>query len=223
MEEEREKLLDPAGHDSSGGQGGDGMRQRGVPQGRAIAQKMFQVFQEAEALTGVPTVPPDQGPGSQAWQRAEHYWEERHERKTKDAVKNKVEAVFWLAAAAFVLNSTDILHVMYRDDRVLRPVLNVALAASLVLVLCVSYLVVRVGVFAGVDWDKLYHSRDAARASKNPYYRPVCNAVGVGACAFCACLTGFPISLWPVWGWWTLPILFVLGMAMLMTMHFVPL
>mmetsp|Transcript_2899 Transcript_2899/g.6593 ORF Transcript_2899/g.6593 Transcript_2899/m.6593 type:complete len:224 (+) Transcript_2899:17-688(+) len=222
MEEEKESLLNSAVHNAAGEQGGDGMRQRGVPQGRAIAQKMFEVFQEAEALTGVPTVPPDQGPGSQAWQRAEKYWEERHERKTKDTVKNKVEAVFWLAAAAFVLNSTDLLHVMYRDERVVRPVLNVGLVGSLVLVLCVAYLVVRVGVLAGVDWDKLYNARDAAKAAQNPFYRPICNAVGVGAAAFCTCLVCYPISLWPVWGWWTVPILFVMGMAMLMSMHFVP-
>jgi hypothetical protein len=47
---------------------------------------------------------------------------ERHKRKTKDVVKNKVEAVFWLIAASLVLNATDLLHVMYRDQRVNRYV-----------------------------------------------------------------------------------------------------
>ncbi len=45
---------------------------------------------------------------------------DRHKRKAKDVVKNKVEAVFWLIAASFVLNATDLFHVMYRDGRVHR-------------------------------------------------------------------------------------------------------
>lgn len=49
-----------------------------------------------------------------------------------------------------------------------------------------------------------------------PFAHPLtCNAVSLASLRF-------PVALWPVWGWWTIPILFVLGMAMLMSMHFVP-
>ncbi|EKX37219.1 hypothetical protein GUITHDRAFT_155023, partial [Guillardia theta CCMP2712] len=80
------------------------------------------------------------------------------------------------------------------------------------------YLIFWLAIVHNIQWETAYNSRDAG----NPHSKPVKRAIGLAAICVVTSAVSFPIALWPVWSWWTIPILFVLSMMCLMMLHFVP-
>ena len=131
----------------------DGVRHRGVPQGRAVVQAIFESMADAEPITGVPGVRPGDEEGSHNWVRAERYWKDKYDSSRKNKVKNKFEAVAWLVAAFAVLNATEFIRICATDPRIVRTSLNIGLLAIVVMLCVMAYLIVWLSIVNGVDWD----------------------------------------------------------------------
>lgn len=220
---EREALL----HDNTTGHeptylDPDGVRHRGIPQGRAVVQAIFESMADAEPITGVPGVRPGDEEGSHNWVRAERYWKDKYDSSRKNKVKNKFEAVAWLVAAFAVLNATEFIRICATDPRIVRTSLNIGLLAIVVMLCVMAYLIVWLSIVNGVDWDRIYNSSATSRHGKSPYRSNVSRAIGIASFALVTSVVAFPIAVWPVWRFWSFPILFVLTMASLESLHFVP-
>jgi hypothetical protein len=200
----------------------DGVRHRGVPQGRAVVQAIFESMADAEPITGVPGVRPGDEEGSHNWVRAERYWKDKYDSSRKNKVKNKFEAVAWLVAAFAVLNATEFIRICATDPRIVRTSLNIGLLAIVVMLCVMAYLIVWLSIVNGVDWDRIYNSSATSRHGKSPYRSNVSRAIGIASFALVTSVVAFPIAVWPVWRFWSFPILFVLTMASLESLHFVP-
>jgi hypothetical protein len=220
---EREALL----HDNTTGHeptylDPDGVRHRGIPQGRAVVQAIFESMADAEPITGVPGVRPGDEEGSHNWVRAERYWKDKYDSSRKNKVKNKFEAVAWLVAAFAVLNATEFIRICATDPRIVRTALNIGLLAIVVMLCIMAYLIVWLSIVNGVDWDRIYNSSATSRHGKSPYRTNISRAIGIASFALVTSVVAFPIAVWPVWRFWSFPILFVLTMASLESLHFVP-
>jgi hypothetical protein len=200
----------------------DGVRNRGVPQGRAVVQAIFESMADAEPITGVPGVRPGDEEGSHNWVRAERYWKDKYDSSRTNKVKNKFEAVAWLVAAFAVLNATEFIRICATDPRIVRTSLNIGLLAIVVMLCVMAYLIVWLSIVNGVDWDRIYNSSATSRHGKSPYRSNVSRAIGIASFALVTSVVAFPIAVWPVWRFWSFPILFVLTMASLESLHFVP-
>jgi len=200
----------------------DGVRHRGVPQGRAVVQAIFESMADAEPITGVPGVRPGDEEGSHNWVRAERYWKDKYDSSRKNKVKNKFEAVAWLVAAFAVLNATEFIRICATDPRIVRTSLNIGLLAIVVMLCVMAYLIVWLSIVNGVDWDRIYNSSATSRHGKSPYRTNISRAIGIASFALVTSVVAFPIAVWPVWRFWSFPILFVLTMASLESLHFVP-
>jgi hypothetical protein len=219
---EREALLNEGDNGGPTFVDPDGVRHRGIPQGRAAAMRIFEAMADAEGVTGVPGVRPGEEEGSHNWMRAERYWKDKYESSRKAKVKNKFEAVLWLIAGFAVLNATDFIKVCALDPRVVRTALNVGLLAIVVMLCVIAYLIVWLSIVRGVDWDRIQNSSATSKHGKSPYRKSISRAVGLASGALVTSILSFPIAVWPVWHLWSAPILFVLTMAALQTLHFVP-
>jgi hypothetical protein len=210
-----------AGDDDEGA--GVRRRTRGVPQGRAVARQILDIMADAEHITKVPGIRADTQEGSADWVRVEKYHEERYKNKRKAFVKGKVEAVFWLLAGYATITGTSFFEVIFTDPRVNRSFLNVALLGVAIILLVMLYLIFWLSLVHDVDWERLFNAPDHDVISqRSPHRGNVRNAIGLAAICFASNLLCFPIALWPVWHFWTIPILWVLSMTCLMMMHFVP-
>jgi len=161
----------------------DGVRHRGVPQGRAVVQAIFESMADAEPITGVPGVRPGDEEGSHNWVRAERYWKDKYDSSRKNKVKNKFEAVAWLVAAIAVLNATEFIRICATDPRIVRTSLNIGLLAIVVMLCVMAYLIVWLSIVNGVDWDRIYNSSATSRHGKSPYRSNVSRAIGIASFA----------------------------------------
>ena len=201
----------------------DGTRRRGAPQGRAVAKAILDVLADSEHITKVPGVRADTQEGSAEWQRVEKFHEERYRNKQKQFVKGKVEAVFWLVAGYATLTGTNFIQVIFTDARINRTFLNIGLANILTILIILLYLIFWLSLVHDVDWERLWNATEHdVVAQRSPHRERVRNAIGLAAICFSLNFIVLPIACWPVWGFWTLPILFVLSMSCIMIMHFVP-
>jgi len=221
--EETDALLhEHADADAAGG-GARPRRARGVPQGRAVAKQILDIMADAEHITKVPGIRADAQEGSAEWVRVEKYHEERYRNKRKAFVKGKVEALFWLLAGYATMTGTNFFEVIFTDARVNRAFLNVALVGVAVILLVMFYLIFWLSLVHDVDWERLFNAPDHDVVSqRSPHRSNVRNAIGLASVCFAFNIFCFPIALWPVWHFWTIPILWVLSMTCLMMLHFVP-
>uniref|UniRef100_A0A7S4LZW3 Uncharacterized protein n=2 Tax=Guillardia theta TaxID=55529 RepID=A0A7S4LZW3_GUITH len=193
------------------------MRSR-VPQGRKVAENILNALADAEKITKIPGLRPNTNHGTAEWNRVEDYWHNKYLRSRKAQIKSKVEAICWLIAGFAVLNATEFVQVVLVDDRVNRFFLNLALLCCVAVLIVMIYLIFWLAIVHNIQWETAYNSRDAG----NPHSKPVKRAIGLAAICVVTSAVSFPIALWPVWSWWTIPILFVLSMMCLMMLHFVP-
>eukprot|EP00960_Hanusia_phi_P062183 765077-Hanusia_phi.AAC.1 len=187
------------------------MRSR-VPQGRKVAENILNALADAEGITKIPGIRPNTNQGAAEWNRVEEYWHTKYVRSRKEQVKSKVEAVCWLIAGFAVLNATDFLRVILTDDRVNRFFLNLGLLCCVTVLAVMIYLIFWLAVVHDVQWEAAYNSKDPA----NPHNKPVRKAIGLAAICVVTSSISFPIALWPVWSWGTIPILLILTRNLLM-------
>mmetsp|Transcript_44427 Transcript_44427/g.114966 ORF Transcript_44427/g.114966 Transcript_44427/m.114966 type:complete len:188 (-) Transcript_44427:117-680(-) len=126
-------------------------------------------------------------------------------------LRNKIEAVAWVLAAAGVAvygdGEADMLHIVLHHASVKRDWLFFGLAMVGVNVAIFLYLAVWLNVVRGVagEWE------EAA---------PM--AIPIGTCAGLIACFAFMVALWPIWSFLTPILLFVLFMGFIMSAHFWP-
>lgn len=211
-----------AEHDVGEGEG-TRRRTRGVPQGRAVAQSILDIMADAEHITKVPGIRAGTQEGSAEWVRVEKYHEERYKNKRKSFVKGKVEAIFWLLAGYATLTGTNFIEVIFTDARINRSFLNAALIGVALILMVMLYLIFWLSLVHDVDWERLFNAPDTDLiAQRSPHREHVRHAIGLASVCFALNMFCFPIACWPVWQFWTIPILWVLSMSCIMMLHFVP-
>lgn len=226
MTGEQDALLgeeDAATGRDAGAAEGARRRTRGVPQGRAVVQGILDLMADAEHITKVPGIRAGTQEGSAEWVRVEKYHEERYKNKRKAFVKGKVEAIFWLLAGYATLTGTNFIEVIFTDARINRSFLNAGLVSVALILLVMLYLIFWLSLVHDVDWERLFNAPDTdVIAQRSPHRENVRHAIGLASVCFALNIFCFPIACWPVWQFWTVPILWVLSMACIMVLHFVP-
>jgi len=114
------------------------------------------------------------------------------------------------------------MRVLATDQRVNRFFLNLALLATLVILLILFYLIFWLALVHDVDWERVYKASGKDALASSPHKPTVRIAIGTASGCLASAILFYPIAVWPVWGFWSFPILGVLVMSCLMMMHFVP-
>eukprot|EP00741_Cyanophora_paradoxa_P003429 tig00000704_g3332.t1 len=127
---------------------------------------------------------------------------ERHRK-----LKNKLEALAWIAGAVLVMNYSEFLDVIHGSPFVRRSWFNLGVAAFLGNTFLTMYVTV---------WLKYVRGVDNAWEAHFPKAVPI--SIGLGLTSFLCLLIG----LWPVWGFMTLFIMLILTMAFFMSLHLLP-
>ncbi|EQC24948.1 hypothetical protein SDRG_17166 [Saprolegnia diclina VS20] len=122
-------------------------------------------------------------------------------------LSTKLHALLWVAGACLLAYYLDVVRVALRDPRVHRLYFNIGVASAGVNGCITAYLALWLPYVRKVDLEWSVYC---------PRMIPTATVVGlVGA-------LGFILGLWPVWGFFTPGILFVLFLGMLMMAHFLP-
>eukprot|EP00116_Pleurobrachia_bachei_P012425 sb/3472687/ len=137
--------------------------------------------------------------------------DEREAMDTMLAKKNRnnlnASTVLWMIAALIVFNMTDFANMLMNDERIKEDLLRWGCGCILVNIVVGIYLIVGLSYLQGKrDWENHVH----------PSLIPVATIFAVAGFVLCT------VALWPVWGGWTIPILFVLFMGTIMGFSLMP-
>ncbi|KAG9404569.1 hypothetical protein AC1031_004772 [Aphanomyces cochlioides] len=122
-------------------------------------------------------------------------------------VSTKIHAFLWIVGAASLAYFLDVFRVAFRDARVHRIYFNIGLVCFGINCCITMYLAVWLPYVKKIDLEWSVYC---------PRMIPTATVVGL------LCALMFTIGLWPVWGFFTPGILFVLFLGALMTAHFLP-
>ncbi|RHZ28288.1 hypothetical protein DYB31_011591 [Aphanomyces astaci] len=124
-----------------------------------------------------------------------------------EVVSTKIHALMWIVGAGFLLYYLDVLRVAFRDARVHRVYFNIGLVCFGINACITLYLSIWLPYVKKIDLEWSVYC---------PRMVPTATVVGI------VCALMFTVGLWPVWGFFTPGILFVLFLGTLMTAHFLP-
>ena len=127
-------------------------------------------------------------------------------KETIEAIQTKMWAAVWTAAMIAVIYFTDFFLVLLTSDRVNRTWFNLSVLCWGVDLSCLFYLAVYLP-FKGIDLEWNVYC---------PRVIPIATGAMVLGSLFLVCAT------WPVWGFMTPFILGIIGVGMLLSLHFVP-
>ncbi|KAH9104546.1 hypothetical protein LEN26_015008 [Aphanomyces euteiches] len=122
-------------------------------------------------------------------------------------VSTKIHAVLWIVGAASLAYFLDVFRVAFRDARVHRIYFNIGLVCFGINCCITMYLAVWLPYVKKINLEWSVYC---------PRMIPTATVVGL------LCALMLTIGLWPVWGFFTPGILFVLFLGALMTAHFLP-
>ncbi|OQS04007.1 transmembrane protein [Thraustotheca clavata] len=122
-------------------------------------------------------------------------------------VSTKLHAALWIGSAVALAYCLDVLNVAFHDPRVHRLYFNIGLVCFGMNCCITLYLAVWLPYVKKIDLEWSVYC---------PRMIPTATIIGI------LCALGFILGLWPVWGFFTPGILFVLFLGSLMTAHFLP-
>lgn len=127
-------------------------------------------------------------------------------KETIESIQTKIWAAVWTAAMIAVIYFTDFFLVLLTSDRVNRLWFNLAVLCWGIDLACLLYLAVYLPL-KGIDLEWNVYC---------PRVIPIASGAMVLGSFFLMCAT------WPVWGFMTPFILGIIGVGMLLSLHFVP-
>jgi hypothetical protein len=142
--------------------------------------------------------------------------EEYKARLNKHEWNNIFHSIIWSIAACFILYYSNFFIVLFYDKRVRPLFLNIGILALTGLIMVISYL---------AFWLPFSISRNTRNGENTQiidYYTYSPRIVMMGVISCIIIYITFTIALWPIWGWVTLIILFVLSMAACLAPNFLP-
>ncbi|OQR97437.1 transmembrane protein [Achlya hypogyna] len=122
-------------------------------------------------------------------------------------LSTKLHAALWVVCAGLVAYFLDVFNVAFGDPRVHRLSFNVGLVCFGINCCITAYLAIWLPYVKKIDLEWSVYC---------PRMIPTATVAGLG------CALGFIFGLWPIWGFFTPGILFVLFLGTLMTAHFLP-
>lgn len=138
-------------------------------------------------------------------------------RSRSERISDKLHALAWVVAAYAIASYTRLLHVVFTDDRILRPIFHLSLVLFSVNIVLTAYLTVYLPIkFPVTPTHKTPASSPAFWAAYCPRVIPAMTVCGVVGAFFLV------RACYPVWGFFTPFILGVVALGCFFSLHFVP-
>jgi len=135
----------------------------------------------------------------------------------KEKVKtyeNLLHSVFWIAASIFVLYYSNLPYVIVSDPRVNRVFLSLGIICFTVISFVTIYVTIYIPLNSRIKGvpppsDSVIYSTDATHTK-------------IGAAAIVGMFFSSVVTIWPIWGFISLPICLVLGFGSIMLISIIP-
>ncbi|KAL7468522.1 hypothetical protein ACHAXS_008752 [Conticribra weissflogii] len=142
-------------------------------------------------------------------------------RSRSERISDKLHALAWVVLACGVSSYTQLIHKMFTDDRIIRPIFHIALGLFSINIILTIYLTVYLPhKFPDLSSQS---SKSKSSASSPAFWDVYCPRVIPSMTAF-GVIGSFLLvrACYPVWGFSTPLILGIFGLGMFFSLHFIP-